>query len=155
MDSTKTRHTHSSYRILAVDSAINALVMFSVMYVMIERFDHLYLNINQFYMTLMMVSPMVILMLFRMGSMYDNKRLNIMTSVVLGVVFVGSFFLIRTQTPVADDQFLRSMIPHHSSAILMCEEASITNPEIIDLCRNIVTSQEQEIDQMLQLLSSP
>lgn len=145
----------SNYRSLAVDSAINALIMFSVMYVMVDRFDHVYLNLNQLYMTLMMVSPMVILMLFRMGSMYDNKRLNLIVSLVLGVVFVGSFFLIRTQTPIGDDQFLRSMIPHHSGAILMCEEAAIDDPEIVELCRNIVTSQEAEIAQMQELLSRP
>jgi uncharacterized protein (DUF305 family) len=27
-----------------------------------------------------------------------------------------------TQGAVGDDQFLRSMIPHHSGAILMCEQ---------------------------------
>jgi hypothetical protein len=41
----------------------------------------------------------------------------------LSVVFVlvithVLLLLARTQTPVGDDQFLRSMIPHHSSAIL-------------------------------------
>ncbi len=149
------RNMKSNYRKLAVDSAVNAVVMFSVMYVMIDRFDHIYLNLNQLYMTLMMVSPMVILMLFRMGSMYENKKVNVIVSLVLGVVFVGSFFLIRTQTSIGDDQFLRSMIPHHSGAILMCEEASIEAPEVVELCRGIVASQEAEIAQMEELLRRP
>jgi uncharacterized protein (DUF305 family) len=45
------------------------------------------------------------------------------------------------------------MIPHHSGAILMCEEASLTDPEIIGLCKQIVESQEQEIAKMQALLA--
>lgn len=54
----------------------------------------------------------------------------------------------RQQTAVSDKQFLRSMIPHHGSAILMCQEASIQDSEIKELCRNIVSNQQSEIDQM-------
>ena len=155
MHSDHVKHTKSNYRKLAVDVAINAVIMFLVMYVMIDRFDHLYLNLSQFYMTLMMVSPMVIIMLLRMGSMYESKRLNLIVSAVFGVVFIGSFFLIRTQTPIGDDQFLRSMIPHHSSAILMCEEATLQDPEVVELCRGIVVAQEAEIALMQELLNRP
>lgn len=40
------------------------------------------------------------------------------------------------------------MIPHHASAILMCEESPIQDPEIQMLCRRIISSQQAEIDQM-------
>jgi hypothetical protein len=30
------------------------------------------------------------------------------------------------------------MIPHHSGAILMCEQAALTDPDIVALCRQIV-----------------
>jgi uncharacterized protein (DUF305 family) len=65
------------------------------------------------------------------------------------------FTAIRQQTGVADRQFLRSMIPHHSSAILKCRAASLEEPEIIGLCRSIMTGQQQEIDQMNALLPRP
>jgi uncharacterized protein (DUF305 family) len=58
------------------------------------------------------------------------------------------FFLIRQQGAVTDKQFLRSMIPHHAGAILMCEQASIQDAEIQELCKTIISSQQQEIDQM-------
>ena len=45
------------------------------------------------------------------------------------------------------------MIPHHSGAILMCEQASITDPEIVKLCRDIVESQKKEIAQMEAILA--
>jgi uncharacterized protein (DUF305 family) len=54
---------------------------------------------------------------------------------------------------VADEQFLRAMIPHHSRAILVCQEATLTDPEIVDLCRQIVDSQQREIDQMKGILA--
>jgi hypothetical protein len=52
-------------------------------------------------------------------------------SVVFVLVITHVLLLLaRTQTPVDDDQFLRSMIPHHSSAFRMCEQATITDPTI-------------------------
>ena len=50
-------------------------------------------------------------------------------------------------------QFLKSMIPHHAGAILMCEEASIQDPEIRVLCQNIIVSQQSEINQMKAILN--
>jgi uncharacterized protein (DUF305 family) len=44
------------------------------------------------------------------------------------------------------------MIPHHAGAILMCQEANIENRDIRALCRNILISQQREIDQMKALL---
>lgn len=51
---------------------------------------------------------------------------------------------------IGDTQFLRSMIPHHSGAILMCQEASL-DPQLIALCKQIVTSQQEEIATMLAI----
>jgi uncharacterized protein (DUF305 family) len=56
--------------------------------------------------------------------------------------------MIRQQTAVSDRQFLRSMIPHHAGAILMCTKAPIRDAEIESLCENIVSGQQAEIDQM-------
>ena len=61
---------------------------------------------------------------------------------------IQQFQLIRRQGAISDRQFLRSMIPHHASAILMCNEARIQDQEIKDLCKNIIMGQQAEIDQM-------
>lgn len=58
------------------------------------------------------------------------------------------FVAIRKQAAVSDRRFLRSMIPHHAGAILMCNEAPIHDPEIRRLCDSIITGQQSEIDQM-------
>jgi uncharacterized protein (DUF305 family) len=69
------------------------------------------------------------------------------------VLFILIFFFVRTQTPVGDAAFLRSMIPHHSSAILMCQEANLTDPEISALCDEIIQAQREEIAQMEAILA--
>jgi uncharacterized protein (DUF305 family) len=64
---------------------------------------------------------------------------------------VSSFTLIREQTAINDEQFIMSMIPHHSSAILMCQEATIKDPELKQLCEEIIATQQAEIDQMKEI----
>jgi uncharacterized protein (DUF305 family) len=54
----------------------------------------------------------------------------------------------QQQVEVSDTQFLRSMIPHHAGAILMCEESPIQDAEIEALCSAIISSHQAEIDQM-------
>ncbi len=48
---------------------------------------------------------------------------------------------------------MRAMIPHHSAAIQMCKESSLTDPRVKKLCRDIVASQEREITEMKALLA--
>jgi uncharacterized protein (DUF305 family) len=40
------------------------------------------------------------------------------------------------------------MIPYHSGAILMCREASLSDPELVSLCGEITQAQREEIEQM-------
>ena len=44
------------------------------------------------------------------------------------------------------------MIPHHSSAILVSQEANLRDPEVRKLADEIIKSQEKEIAEMKQLL---
>lgn len=144
---------HSPYSKLAITISINAVVMFLLTYAMIDTLDHFYPNINRAYMALIMVAPMVVLMLIAMHAMYPNKTLNYFLIAAFAGIFILVFALMRTQTPVGNVQFLRSMIPHHSSAIVMCERSSITDPEIAALCTQIVKAQKEEIAQMQNILA--
>ena len=73
---------------------------------------------------------------------------------VVAVAAVVLFMFIRRQTAIGDRQFLRSMIPHHAGAIVMCEHAFVRDAEIKRLCQNIIASQQAEIDQMKTILRS-
>jgi uncharacterized protein (DUF305 family) len=103
-------------------------------------------------MAVIMTAPMVVFEILLMKAMYQNKRLN--TIIIVGsVAALAIFFLfIRQQTAIYDKQFLRAMIPHHSSALLMCQQAKITDGEIKDLCQSIIESQQREIDQMKTIM---
>jgi hypothetical protein len=126
--------------------------MYILMYAMVNSFSNVYNNVNQFYMAGLMTAPMVLIEILLMGSMYRNKTINLAIIVASVVALVGFWFLIREQTAVTDKQFIRSMIPHHSGAILMCREAVITDAELKQLCGEIISSQQREIDEMEQIL---
>ena len=133
--------------------ALSFVAMYVLMYAMVDRLGNAVPNINQFYMAGLMTAPMAILEIALMGRMYPDKRKNI-TIVLLGaVVLAACWFGIRAQAGVGDRQFLKSMIPHHAGAILMCEQAKLTTPDVRVLCEGIVKAQEDEIAQMRALLA--
>lgn len=136
------------YKRLLAMVALSFASMYALMYAMVNAFGNVLPNVNQLYMAALMTGAMVIIELALMGGMYPNKKVN---AVVLGlgaVVLVGAWLAIRQQALVSDRQFLKSMIPHHAGAILMCNEAPIGDPEIKQLCSGIVSSQQAEIEQM-------
>ena len=143
----------NSYLSLGVQTFVSGIVMYLVMFVMIDQFSSFYNNLNMFYMTLMMVAPMVVLMILAMAHLFHSKAANAGLIALSLIALFGSFALIRTQTTIGDTAFLRSMIPHHSGAILMCQQANLSNTEVVDLCKNIVKSQREEIDQMKAILA--
>jgi uncharacterized protein (DUF305 family) len=136
---------HGRLLFMAVLSFVS---MYVLMYAMVDRFTNVYANLNQFYMAGLMAAPMVVIELALMGAMYSDRRKNVIIMAVSLVALVMFWVFIREQTAITDKQFLRSMIPHHAGAILMCEEAPIRDPEIQRLCAGIVSGQQSEIDQM-------
>ena len=144
---------HSHYAKLGLNLAISTVIMYFVMFAMIDGLGDFYHNLNMFYMALMMVAPMAVLMIVMMGSMYSNRRLNWIICVGFAVVFVLAFAGIRFQAAIGDRQFVRSMIPHHSGAILMCREASLADTELRRLCEDISAGQREEIEQMERILA--
>lgn len=151
--SQKTMKHH--YVMLAVNLGLSLLVMYLAMFAMIFTWGDFIENINFFYMALVMWAPMAILMLLTMGSMYANKTLNLVLHVTFVAIFVLALIGIRTQALVGDRQFVKSMIPHHSGAVLMCKEASLKDPELRELCygpNGIIASQIREVEQMKAIL---
>lgn len=143
------------YKMLAINLALSFVIMYIAMFSMISSWGEFVQNINFFYMALVMWAPMAAVMLLTMKSMYKNPKLNLLLYVAFAGIFVLSFAGIRAQGLVGDRQFVRSMIPHHSGAILMCGMAPIKDAEIRELCfgpNGIVESQKREIAQMKAIL---
>ena len=141
------------YRTLALMALLSFVAMYILMYAMVDRVENALPNLNQAYMAGVMAAPMVVIELILMRGMYMNARANLIAYGLCLVIGVGSFFAIRTQAAIGDAEFLRSRVPHHSGAILMCEQAKITDPEIRELCQGIIAGQQQEIAQMRELLA--
>ena len=140
------------YRRLLAMVVLSFIAMYVLMYAMVNALDNVYMNLNQVYMAGLMAAPMAIIELAVMGAMYKDRRLNwiiVGASVVALLLF---WILIRQQGAIGDRQFLRSMIPHHAGAILMCNEAPVNDVEIKALCGQIIKSQREEIAQMKGLL---
>ena len=150
---TEMRGKHGAhYQRFAAMLAVSFVAMYFLMYAMVDRLENVYASWNQVYMAGVMTAAMLVIELALMWSMYPNRPLNIALLAVGLIAGLGCWFGIREQAAIDDSQFLRSMIPHHAGAILMCGEAKIVDPEIQALCRQIIASQEAEIAQMKSLL---
>ena len=134
-------------------TALSFVAMYILMYAMVNSLENVYNSLNEVYMAALMAAPMVAISLAVMGHMYPSRRANVVLAVLSVVALAAFWALIRTQGAVRDEQFLRSMIPHHAGAILMCRKAPIADAEIRTLCRQIIASQQREIDQMKDILS--
>lgn len=136
------------YRSLCAMLLMSFVAMFALMYAMTNRLEDVYLNWNQVYMAALMTAPMGLIEIVVMRGMYKDPKMNLVVAVASVVLLIGAWFGIRQQVAISDTQFLRSMIPHHSGAVLMCQQATITDAEITKLCATIIAGQQEEIDQM-------
>jgi uncharacterized protein (DUF305 family) len=143
-----------AYGKLALMIVLSFISMYALMYAMVDRFANIHPSLNQTYMAALMTAPMVVIELLLMGMMYTRREWNLAILAAAVVIGVGSFVAIRQQWLIGDREFLASMIPHHSGAILMCGEAPVTDPEIKRLCASIIQGQQQEIDQMNAMLQA-
>ena len=146
-------HEHSYTKLTAM-AVLSFAAMYALMYAMVNSWDNVFPNYNQFYMAGLMAAPMVVFELWLMRAMYPDRKKNAAFLVAAIVLFIGFWFGIRGQAAIGDEQFLKSMIPHHAGAILMCNEAELEDEEIKELCRNIVEGQQAEIDFMKSKLES-
>lgn len=131
---------------------ISFLVMYAVMFLNVDKADHIYLSITRVYMTILMVAPMSLIMLLLMKHMYQNKKANRIIMIVSVVAVFLAFAGLRSQSLVGDVQYMKAMIPHHSSAIMTSSNAGIKDPEVRELADSIIASQRREIAQMKAIL---
>ncbi|MDF5375978.1 DUF305 domain-containing protein [Vibrio parahaemolyticus] len=130
----------------------SVVVMFCLKYLSTYEVNHVFYSETRAYMALMMGAAMTVIMLSFMLSMYEKQRVN--TGIYIGsaVVFIAALFLLRSQSTVQDSSYMRSMIPHHSIAILTSERSEITDVRVRELADGIIKAQRKEIKEMEWLL---
>jgi uncharacterized protein (DUF305 family) len=102
-------------------------------------------------MALLMGASMAVIMLTFMLHMHESRSANLAIYLVSAVVFVGSLWLVRSQSTVGEVSYMKAMIPHHSIAILTSERAQIDDPRVRDLADRIIEAQVAEIAEMKAL----
>ncbi|SDD41422.1 hypothetical protein SAMN05216323_11802 [Williamwhitmania taraxaci] len=63
---------NDSYKTFGIMLIISFCIMYAVMFLNVDKADHIYLSLSRLYMSLLMVSPMAILMLILMKMMYKD-----------------------------------------------------------------------------------
>jgi len=141
-----------SYSKFGLMMTVSFIIMYAIMFLNAAAFDHVMLSFTRTYMTLLMIASMAIVMLLFMWKMYDNKKLNAAILIVSASVFAIVLGMLRTQTPIKDVQYMKAMIPHHSSAIMVSQEATFEDPETEKLAKEIIEAQKREIAQMKKII---
>lgn len=132
--------------------ATSAFIMFFLMYQLVYSFDHAMFSINRLVASLVMACVMTIVMLSFMWSMYKGKGAKIAVLVLAAFLGIILLFVNRSQSLIGDQNFMKSMIPHHSIAINNSRRSSISDPRVRKLADEIIAAQVREIAEMKRLL---
>lgn len=132
---------------------VSFTTMYIVMFLNVDSWGHVMLSLTRSYMALLMTLPMALSMLFFMWPMYKNKGANY--TIIAGAIaaFIICLSLLRSQTPISDVQYMKAMIPHHSSAIMVSQKATLLDPETQALAKGIIESQKREISEMQAIIA--
>ena len=128
------------------------IIMYAVMFLNADVFDHVMLSHTRTYMTILMVAPMAFTMLLFMWGMYTNRKMNFIILGLSIIIFIIALVGLRQQTFIGDEQWMKAMIPHHSSAIMVSQKAHLKDPEAIKLAEEIIEAQEREIAKMKKMI---
>ena len=152
---------HGLYKRQAVMFVVMVIVgvLFNPMNILAYKTTDLYLSLTLFYSGLLMASNMIwaheIIHYLSMG----HFNIKIFSIGVL-ISILTTILLLRNQLFVDDEQWLRRMISHHSTALTTTNKLLKTNdnfkqnPKIYRLAKDIIYNQEREILFMKSFLYS-
>jgi len=141
-----------SYVKYAAMMAVSFVIMYAIMFLNADLFEHVMLSTTRTYMTMLMISAMAVIMMLFMWGMYENKKANYIILGTAVILFIGTLTMLRNQTMIADVQWMKAMIPHHSSAIMVSQKAHLADPEAQQLAKDIIEAQKKEIAQMQEMI---
>ena len=132
--------------------ATSFVIMYAVMFLNVDVFDHVMLSPTRTYMTFLMIAPMAVTMMAYMWGMYKKRVWNYAIMGLAVVTFALCYAGLREQVFVEDVQWMKAMIPHHSSAIMVSQKAQLKDPEAIKLAEEIIEAQKKEIAEMKRII---
>ncbi len=140
------------YRNFVLMILVSSALMFVLMYLNTDQFDHVWFSQTRLFMTFIMAGSMALVMLLFMRHMYTNRKANLLVIVASVALMGAGLGLVRSQVTVGDVAWMKAMIPHHSIAILTSERAHIRDPRVRQLADGIIDAQRREIAQMETLI---
>ena len=151
--SEKDQKSFGNYKKFFAMIAISMILMYFLTYLnSILILEHAWFSETRLFMTLIMGSAMMIVMLAFMRNMYKNSKVNIAIFIGAGLLLFSAVWLVRSQITVSGVDYMEGMIPHHSIAILTSERAGIEDPRVRDLADEIIEAQRREIREMEWLI---
>ena len=128
-------------------------MLFNPMNILAYRFSDLYISQTLFYGGLLMASNMI--WAHEIVHYLSMRHFNILVfffGIILSISV--SILLLRQQLLVDDKQWLRRMISHHSTALTTSHKIynKTNNPELKKLAKEIIDTQEKEIQLMKSML---
>ena len=128
-------------------------ILFNPMNILAYRETDLFLSLTLFYGGLLMASNM----------MWSHEIVHFLYMGHFNVIifFIGlalsvsiSIYLLREQYLITDEQWLKRMISHHSTALTTSHKIMnrTNNPEVKKLAAEIIETQEKEITLMKKLI---
>ena len=131
-------------------------ILFNPMNMLAYSVEHLYFSTTLFYGGLLMASNMI--WSHEIVKYLTTTHINKNVFVVGIIMTCFSVFLLRSQLFVSHKEWLRRMIPHHSTALttttkLLDNDKSISdNSKIFRLAKDILYNQDVEIRYMQTLI---
>jgi len=126
------------------------------MNMLIYRPNDFYLSLTLFYTSLWMASGMVLIEVLMFY--FSMKPKSFPTFIFIGFFLLSIIILIlmRKQVGVSDKEWLKRMIPHHSTALTTSTQIynKTSNPKIKELAKQIIDTQEKEIKEMKEMLQN-
>ena len=147
---------HSSIKHQIIQFVIMTIIgiLFNAMNVLAYNINDLYFSYTLFYGGLLMASNMM--WGHEIVNYYSMSHFNIkIFSIGICLSIFISIFLLRQQFMVKDNQWLKRMISHHSTAITTSEKIKkrTKNSNVKELANNIINTQKYEIDLMKKLIN--
>ena len=129
-------------------------ISFNPMNMLAFRFGDLYLSLTLFYGGVIMASNMI--WAHEIIHFIHHGKMNQLVFIIGIALTIITTLIIRDQMSVDDNQWLRRMISHHSTALTTSHKIKnkTQNPELKQLAEDIIDTQEREIAQMKRLLSN-
>ena len=116
------------------------------------RFNDLYLSLTLFYGSLTMASNMI--WSHEIIKFIVYKKFNLQFFLLGVTLLIIVTFIMRKQLLVNDEQYLRRMISHHSTALTTSHKIleKTNNKKLKKLAKDIIDTQEREINMMKKML---